>query len=132
MPISIYVQAGCLVVQLRHNYGTTNILSGAKPECCQGLQLVLITDDITPVRLEIEGRGYRSRGSFTRWEISPSICCRLEPPAASFNYQPCDSRPAKVAKIASMKTPATLNDIVCFRLVTKLSFIPVTGYPPGK
>lgn len=41
-----------MAAQLRR---TTNILSGAKPECCQGLQLVLITDDITPVRLEIEG-----------------------------------------------------------------------------
>lgn len=51
MSIPIYVQA----VGWWRNYGATNILSGAKPECCRGLQLVLITGDITPVRLEIEG-----------------------------------------------------------------------------
>lgn len=51
MSIPIYVQA----VAWWRNCGATNILSSAKPEYCRGLQLVLITGDITPVRLEIEG-----------------------------------------------------------------------------
>lgn len=74
IPIPI---SACRVGRWR-NYGTTNILSGAKPECWQGLQLVLITGDITPTRLEIEGewRGEVVGPGFTRWEIPPSICSR--------------------------------------------------------